>query len=86
MSPLSSQPLMCLLDSLRKKGEISGHQISNQKNLFFQLFAENVGIFMKNTQEEFERAHAAIQVFENILGALLNVEKSIIVPLINPTL
>lgn len=40
--------------------------------------------FLLNTQQEFENARSTIQIFENILGAYLNVAKSVIIPLVNP--
>lgn len=54
-------------------------------SLIYQLFTDDVGIFLHNSLEEFEIVRAAIQIFKNIFGALLNVRKSVmIIPLYNP--
>lgn len=87
MSPLlfalSSEPLMCLLEDKSVKGELKGLRILDQENLLFQLFADDAGLPLHNSQPEFENARATIQIFENILGAFLNVAKSVIIPLVN---
>lgn len=82
---LYSQPLMNLFKDLRVKGELTSLKILGQQNLLCQLFADNVGVFLQSLQVEFDMAREIIQVFENILGAFLNVAKSIIIPLTNPT-
>lgn len=53
--------------------------------MLHQLFVDDARIFLHNSQVEFETARTAIQFFENILGALLNVKKFVIVLLFNPT-
>lgn len=53
MSPLlfslPSKPLMCLLEDKRAKGELMGLRITDQKSLLYQLFADDVGLFLQNT-------------------------------------
>lgn len=81
---LSSQPLMSLLQEQRRVGAITGLYISEHESLIYQLFADDAGLFLRNTQAEFEATRKTIQVFEDISGAYLNVAKSVIVPLVNP--
>lgn len=81
---LFAQPLMKLFDKCSNCGKISGLQIFEQKNLVYQLFADDTCLFLRNSQVAFEQARAAIQIFENIFGARLNMRKSVIVPLTNP--
>lgn len=87
MSPLlfalSSQPLMGMLTEKTMNKELMGLKIFDRKNLLYQLFADDVGIFLQNTQSEFETARETIQIFENILGAFLNIAKPVIIPLSN---
>lgn len=75
---------MSLFDKYNNNNEISGLQIMEQSNLLYQLFANNTYLFLRNTLEEFNRARAAIQIYEDILGACLNVGKSVIIPLTHP--
>lgn len=90
MSPLlfaiSSQPLMSILEAKIISGNMTGLTIQGNKSLLYQLIVDDVGLFLNNLLEEFENAREAIQVFEKIYGALLNVGKSVIVPLVNPDL
>lgn len=87
MSPLlfaiSSEPLMCLLEDRTVKGELTNLRIPDQKSLLYQLFSDNTGIFLHNSQLEFENVMSTIQIFENIVGAFLNVARSVIIPLVN---
>lgn len=80
---LLSEPLMCLLEEKSVKGELKGLKIFEQDNLLYQLFADDVGLFLHNSQLEFEIAKATIQIFEKKIGAFLNVAKSVIIPLVN---
>lgn len=75
---------MKILDRCSSNGEISGLQIFDRTCLLYQLFADDTCMFLRNSLEEFDRARAAIQIFENVSGAWLNVSKSVIVPLSNP--
>lgn len=62
-------------------GALVGLKINEDSNLLYQLFANDARIFLRNSQEEFENARVTIQVFQNTLGALLNVGKLVIVPI-----
>lgn len=75
---------MSLFEAKRNSGELKGLLIPKHKGLLYQLFVDDAGFFLHNLMEEFQPARAAIQTFKNIFGALLNVGKSVIVPLINP--
>lgn len=88
MSPLlfalSYEPMMCLLKDRLSKGDLVGLKISTNKSLVYQLFANDVGLFLHNSQQEFENARATIQILKNILGAFLNMAKSVILLLCVP--
>lgn len=75
---------MGMLEDKAQKGELVGLCIFEHCNLIYQLFADNVGIFLQNNQSKFEDDWAVIQIYEDISSAFLNIGKSIIVPLLNP--
>lgn len=81
---LDTQPLMRILDRCCSSGELTSIQFSNQASLLYQLFVDNACLFLQNSQVEFDKARKAVQLFENISGAHLNVQKLVIVPLSNP--
>lgn len=72
-----------MLEDERLKGNLIGLHISEHKSLLCQLFADDAGVFLLNSQMEIENARATIQTYEDISGAFLNVAKSVIVPLVN---
>lgn len=75
---------MNMLAMKHSLGELFGLRVSGNRYLLYQLFVDDVGLFLKNTLQEFECARATIQNFEDISRAFLNVAKSMIVPLVNP--
>lgn len=81
---LTTEPLMRLLQKKCDQGDLVGLRVTQQESLLFQLFADDSCLFIQNSQTEFERAREAVQIFENISGACLNVCKSVIIPLTNP--
>lgn len=81
---LSSQPLMRLLEDMRTRGELIGLKITRDESLLYQLFANNIALFVQNLQHEFEQAMGVVRMFERASGASLNLSKSVIIPLTNP--
>jgi hypothetical protein len=72
---LVSQPLMAIPKEQLSTGEIQGIQIGGQKQLLYQIFADNTGIFFEATQHNFNQIMRGLNYFEQISGALLNLEK-----------
>lgn len=62
-------------------GELEGIIIGNGQQLIHQLFADDIGLFLMATDQNFRCARDVIIEYEKISRALLNVSKSIIIPL-----
>lgn len=81
---LTTQPLMLLFKKKLAEGNLLGLPIDNQISLCYQLFADDTGLFLSATENEFQQAREVIAIFEDISGALLNVGKSVMVPIFLP--
>ncbi|KAL3675227.1 hypothetical protein R1sor_025175 [Riccia sorocarpa] len=78
---LSTQPLMRLLREAEKKGEIQGVSIPYRRPLLHRLFADDSGVGIRATKENFENLKAVISRFKDISGAELNLTKSMVIPM-----
>ncbi|KAL3681174.1 hypothetical protein R1sor_024130 [Riccia sorocarpa] len=78
---LSTQPLMRLLREEEKAGRLIGMSIPNGRPLLHRFFADDSGIGISATEENFENLKNIITRFEEISGAKLNVSKSTILPM-----
>lgn len=85
MSPflfvLSSHPLMRRLEDMRRRGELIGLKITQEDS---QLFADDIVLFIQNSQREFEQAMRAIMMYKRAPGANLNIGKLVIIPMTHP--
>lgn len=78
---ITTQPRMSLLAQATQIGELFGMKIIDEKQLLHQLFTNNTGIFLKSIEENFLKATSLISVYEHISGALLNLDKSLLIQL-----
>ncbi|KAL3684100.1 hypothetical protein R1sor_002122 [Riccia sorocarpa] len=78
---LSTEPLMLMLLEAAALKNIEGIKINDDKQLLFSLFADDTGLCLRATEENFRVAKAVVDRFEAISGAQLNVSKSLIIPL-----
>lgn len=74
-------PLMTILKEKDAAGRIQGLEFGPRKLILFQLFANNTRVMLKATQGNFQELQEAIKLYENILGAKLNLFKSIVIPI-----
>lgn len=77
---LTTQPLMELLKFKLATGELKGLKLKDQEldqeSLCHKISVDDIGLFLKATEAEFRCAWETVQQYENISGALLNVQKS----------
>jgi hypothetical protein len=78
---LLTQPLMLMLNNAVKSGKIEGISINLDRYLLHQLFADDMGLFLKTSQANFCNAKEIIDRYKRISGAQLNLSKSFILPL-----
>lgn len=72
---------MALIKGQLGAGELQGLKLGDGTRLCHQLFADDTGLFLSDTESEFLSARDIIQLYKNISGVLLNVQKSKIIPL-----
>ncbi|KAL3675613.1 hypothetical protein R1sor_025561 [Riccia sorocarpa] len=73
-----------LMDAIQQEVEskrIKGLQVGEEKQLVHRLFADDTGICLLEDEEVFRTARVTITEFEVASGALLNLQKSIIIPM-----
>lgn len=78
---LTTQPLMCLVKRALDQGDLQGMKLEDGTRVCHQLFADDTGLFLAASREEFDCARRVIQHYKRISGALLNIHKSKIIPL-----
>jgi hypothetical protein len=69
---LSTQPLIRMLNSAVETGDIQGISINQDRYLPHQLFADDMGLFLKMSQTNFRKVQAIIDRYKQISGAELN--------------
>ncbi|KAL3700191.1 hypothetical protein R1sor_018213 [Riccia sorocarpa] len=77
---LTTQPLMQLLRKEERAGRITGIQIPGGQPLLHRLFADDSGVSILATEENFTNLTRTISDFEAISGARLNLTKSVVIP------
>ncbi|KAL3696443.1 hypothetical protein R1sor_010519 [Riccia sorocarpa] len=82
---LTPQILMDTIQEGINDKTIHGLRINQDKQLVHRLFADDTGLFLQMDEDVFRAAKDRITTFELALGALLNLQKSIIIPM-GPTL
>ncbi|KAL3694948.1 hypothetical protein R1sor_008599 [Riccia sorocarpa] len=78
---LTTQILMDTIQAGIDEGSIRGLQIDNNHQLVHRLFADDTGLFLEMNEDVFRAAREKITLFEEASGTLLNVQKSVIIPL-----
>ncbi|KAL3675236.1 hypothetical protein R1sor_025184 [Riccia sorocarpa] len=78
---ISTQPLMALLRDEERKGRIQGVSVPGGRPFLHQFFADDSGINITASEAVFNRIKWIVKRFENISGALLNLSKSVVIPL-----
>lgn len=61
--------------------ELQGLKIQNNGRLCHQLFVDDTGLFLEASEKEFTTARDSMKQYDNISGALLNVQKLKIIPI-----
>lgn len=75
---LTMQPLMALLKQKMEEGKLQGLEITQ---LCHQLFADDTGLFLAASEMEFQMVRDTVRHYKSILGVLLNVQKSKMIPI-----
>lgn len=83
MFALTTQPLMSLLSRSSQQGNFVRLTVEPRRQLLHQLFANDIGIFLKSIEANFLKATSLISVYERISNVVLNLHKSILIEL-NP--
>lgn len=80
---LLTEPLMSFLNIGGEDGFIRGVSWEREAldQLIYELFVDNIGLFLRLEESNFSATHNMIQVYEQVLRAKLNVEKSITIQL-----
>ncbi|KAL3698699.1 hypothetical protein R1sor_012775 [Riccia sorocarpa] len=78
---ISTQPLMAMLREEEKLGTIQGVAVPRGRPFLHQFFADDSGKNITASQAVFRKVQWVVHRFESISGALLNLSKSMIVPL-----
>ncbi|KAL3697349.1 hypothetical protein R1sor_011425 [Riccia sorocarpa] len=78
---LSTQPLMTILRARQAEGRLVGLKLGEGKQALHNLFADDTGVMIAATPENFEELQRAIIFYEEISGAKLNISKSTVIPI-----
>ncbi|KAL3675268.1 hypothetical protein R1sor_025216 [Riccia sorocarpa] len=78
---LFTQPLMAMLREAQVQGEVPGLEVGNSRQILDALFADDIGLILQATEENWRAATSVVQRFEVISGAKLNVSKSLVLPI-----
>ncbi|KAL3686353.1 hypothetical protein R1sor_008927 [Riccia sorocarpa] len=65
---LSTQPLMALLQDEEKKGNLKGLEIPGGRPLLHRLFADDSGITLQASEQNFSNLRVAVARFERVSG------------------
>ncbi|KAL3694179.1 hypothetical protein R1sor_007830 [Riccia sorocarpa] len=79
---ISTQPLMCLLREEERLGRLKGVSVPKGRPLLHKLFADDSGVAIAGSEQNFSVLKQTIEQFERIAGARLNISKSIILPMV----
>ncbi|KAL3681274.1 hypothetical protein R1sor_024230 [Riccia sorocarpa] len=78
---LTTQVLMDAIQQEVENKRIKGLQVGEEKQLVHRLFADDTGICLLEDEDVFRTARETITEFEVASGAMLNLQKSIIIPM-----
>lgn len=78
---ISTQPFMAMLREKVALGELDGIQIGENHQLTHELFADDIDIFFKATERNFQYVRDIIMRYESVSRAHLNLSKAIVIPL-----
>lgn len=74
---------MAILKKWAEEGLIKGIPLTDfgSKQLLFQVFADDIGMFLETSKANFVAAKEALSLYERISRGKLNMEKSTLVPI-----
>ncbi|KAL3693269.1 hypothetical protein R1sor_006920 [Riccia sorocarpa] len=78
---ISTQPLMSLLRKEEREGRLLGVNIPRGGTLLHRFFADDSGVAITTSPENFENLKRVVERFETMSGAQLNITKSVIIPM-----
>lgn len=78
---LATQPLMDHLDQEITSGRLKGIQITEFLVICYRLFADDLGMFIPATEQDFMRVEQVLACYELASGTKLNLHKFIVIPL-----
>ncbi|KAL3682349.1 hypothetical protein R1sor_000371 [Riccia sorocarpa] len=78
---LSTQPLMRALKEAERTGEWKGLRLPNLRFVTHELFADDTSVFISATAGDFRKVKTVIEHFELASGAVLNMQKSLVLAL-----
>jgi hypothetical protein len=76
-----SQPLIDLLKQGLAAGNLEGIAIGGNKQLLYQLYADDTGIFFNAYEENVHAIMDRLTRYENNSGAKINLSKSVLIQL-----
>ncbi|KAL3700193.1 hypothetical protein R1sor_018215 [Riccia sorocarpa] len=77
---LVTQPLIQILIDFEKDGKLQGLKLQEGCTMLASMFADDTGVILRDSQENFDNLQQAIKVYEDISGSKLNIQKSLIIP------
>ncbi|KAL3694644.1 hypothetical protein R1sor_008295 [Riccia sorocarpa] len=80
---LSTQPLMKLMREEEKCGRLTCLGIPRGKTMLHRLFVDDSGEAVTAEKDQFDNLQRTIEDFEDISGAQLNINKSVVIPMVN---
>jgi hypothetical protein len=83
---ISTQPLIAYIDHQIANKTVPTIQIGPDLTICHMLFADLVGIFIHATEKAFAELRNCLSLYEAALGAKLNLQKSVVIPIAVETL
>ncbi|KAL3686617.1 hypothetical protein R1sor_009191 [Riccia sorocarpa] len=83
---ICTQPFMELLKKAEKEGRLKGLRIAPGKSLLFQLFADDTGVFLEESEENFEELKKILDLYGRASGAKVNINACLLMPLGSTTI
>ncbi|KAL3688832.1 hypothetical protein R1sor_015141 [Riccia sorocarpa] len=78
---ISTQPLMLILRKRESEGSLKGLALADGRMALYNLYADDSGVMLRAEQDNFRALHQAINLYEEISGAKLNIAKSTVIPI-----
>lgn len=62
-------------------GELEGIKVTKEVTICIRLFADDMGVFIKATEENFKKLQDILNLYKTAVGAKMNMAKMVIIPL-----